>query len=102
LIIILFLLFFSEQRKKLRFIAAEIKASKNRINGIINRRKVTEDADVAHVQYLVHTLRIFETEFLVQLKEYDQVSAVIEVYFVALAPHGAAVAPLTLCTAGSC
>ncbi|KXN85140.1 hypothetical protein AN958_11630 [Leucoagaricus sp. SymC.cos] len=67
----------SVERDKMRFIAAEISSSKNRIDGIINRNKITEDADVAHVQYSVHTLRIFQTEFLVQLKEWDQVSAVV-------------------------
>ncbi|KAF9444140.1 SPO22-domain-containing protein [Macrolepiota fuliginosa MF-IS2] len=64
-------------RERLLSIAAEISKSKNRIDGIINRNKVTEDGDAAHVRYLVHTLRVFETDFLVQLKDWGRVSAVI-------------------------
>jgi len=53
--------------------------SKNKLAEIINGNDLGGDADTAHVQYLVHTLRIFETEFLVQLREWHEVSAVIEV-----------------------
>jgi hypothetical protein len=67
------------QREKLLSIAAELNTSKSRIDGIIKRNKVTEEVDSAHVQSLVHTLRIFESEFLVQLKEWDRVSAIVTV-----------------------
>lgn len=56
----------------------ELGTSKNRLAEITQRSNLREDADAAHVQYLVHTLRIFETEFLVQLKEWHKVLAVIE------------------------
>lgn len=58
----------------------ELGTSKNRLTEITQRSNLREDADAAHVQYLVHTLRIFETEFLVQLKEWHKVLAVIEVF----------------------
>ncbi|XP_006457544.1 hypothetical protein AGABI2DRAFT_181685 [Agaricus bisporus var. bisporus H97] len=64
-------------REKMLSIAAEIDSSKSRIDAIINGNKVTEDIDSAHVQSLVHTLRVFETKFLVQLKEWNRVSAVV-------------------------
>lgn len=69
----------SMQREKMLSIAAEIDSSKSRIDAIINGNKVTEDIDSAHVQSLVHTLRVFETKFLVQLKEWNRVSAVVTV-----------------------
>lgn len=83
--------FVSIQREKLRSIAAEITTSKNRIDGVINRNKVTEDTDVAHVQHLVHTLRVFETDFLVRLKDWDRVSAVVAVFLLIFFPHDVAV-----------
>jgi hypothetical protein len=67
------------QREKILSIAAELDTSKSRIDEIIKRNMVTEEVDSAHVQSLVHTLRIFQSEFLVQLKEWNRVSAIVTV-----------------------
>ncbi|KAF9467007.1 hypothetical protein BDZ94DRAFT_1212000 [Collybia nuda] len=59
-------------------VAAEIKTSKNRIMEIMNKNKIKNDGDALRVQYFIHTLQVFHAEFLVQLKEWDQVSQVVQ------------------------
>lgn len=67
------------QASLLRAIAAGIKDAKNRITGVIAKNKVQESVDCDRIQYFLHVLRVFEAEFLVQLKEWDQLSLIVGV-----------------------
>lgn len=45
----------------------------------MDKNKIKDDDDVLRVQYFIHTLQVFHAEFLAQLKEWDQLSQVVEV-----------------------
>lgn len=51
--------------------------------------KIKDDDDVLRVQYFIHTLQVFHAEFLAQLKEWDQLTQVVEVIL-----HLSALSPL--------
>ncbi|PFH47188.1 hypothetical protein AMATHDRAFT_152750 [Amanita thiersii Skay4041] len=67
----------SRNEDQLRGIAAEITACKSSILEIIGQHKIVEEADITRAQYFIHTLRIFEAEFLVQLKEWDGLAKIV-------------------------
>ena len=69
----------SPQVERLRVIAADIKTSKNRITDILNKAKTLDEGEGDRIQYFLHILRVFETEFLVHLKEWNQISQIVQV-----------------------
>ena len=69
----------SPQVERLRVITADIKTSKNRITDILNKAKTLDEGEGDRIQYFLHILRIFETEFLVHLKEWNQISQIVQV-----------------------
>ncbi|TFK38784.1 meiosis protein SPO22/ZIP4 like-domain-containing protein [Crucibulum laeve] len=64
-------------KDRLYSIAADIKASKNKIVAVVSKNKIQDDNDRSRVQYFIHVLQVFEAEFLVQLKDWDQVSQIV-------------------------
>ena len=62
-------------------IVAEIKACKDQITEITENNKIKEDSEILRVQYFIHTLRVFLAEFFAYLKEWDQLSLLVEVSF---------------------
>ena len=69
----------SPQVERLRVIAADIKTSKNRITDILNKAKTLDEGEGDRIQYFLHILRVFETESLVHLKEWNQISQIVQV-----------------------
>ena len=69
----------SPQVERLRVITADIKTSKNRITDILNKAKTLDEGEGDRIQYFLHILRVFETEFLVHLKEWNQISQIVQV-----------------------
>lgn len=67
------------QEDRLRTSTAEIKAAMDRITDISNRNVIQDSQDSDRLQYFIHALRIYETEFSVQLKEWKRVSQIVEV-----------------------
>lgn len=67
------------QEDRLRTSTAEIKAAMDRITDISNRNVIQDSQDSDRLQYFIHALRIYETEFFVQLKEWKRVSQIVEV-----------------------
>lgn len=65
--------------ERLRVITADIKTSKDRITDILNKAKTLDEGEGDRIQYFLHTLRVFETEFLVHLKEWNQISQIVQV-----------------------
>ncbi|KAF8798208.1 hypothetical protein BYT27DRAFT_7236741 [Phlegmacium glaucopus] len=63
---------------RLRTSIAEIKAARDKITDISNRNVVQDRQDSDCLQYFVHALRIYEAEFCVQLKEWKQLSQIVE------------------------
>lgn len=64
--------------ERLRVITADIKTSKDRITDILNKAKTLDEGEGDRIQYFLHTLRVFETEFLVHLKEWNQISQIVQ------------------------
>ncbi|KAJ6505545.1 hypothetical protein C8R45DRAFT_1209240 [Mycena sanguinolenta] len=62
---------------RLRENATQVKTCKQRILSIMAKNKITDGDDVLRVQYFLHVLRVFETEMLAQLKEWDQLSQIV-------------------------
>jgi hypothetical protein len=62
-------------------IATEIKTCKERIAEIAEKHTIAivDQSDSVRIQYFLHTLRVFETEILVQLKEWDRVLLLVDV-----------------------
>ncbi|KIJ97167.1 hypothetical protein K443DRAFT_106039 [Laccaria amethystina LaAM-08-1] len=64
--------------ERLRVITTDIKTAKNRITDILNNAKALDEGEGDRIQYFLHTLRVFETEFLVHLKEWNQISQIVQ------------------------
>ncbi|KAF5312423.1 hypothetical protein D9619_003715 [Psilocybe cf. subviscida] len=62
----------------LRNVASEIKQAKARIIKILEKRVVKESHDHERIQYFVYALRIFHSELLAQLREWDQLSVEVD------------------------
>lgn len=72
-------------------VLAEIKACKDKIAEITENQKIKGEDDILRVQYFVHTLQIFQTEFFTYLREWDAISLLVEVKLLRLCPtigHG--------------
>jgi hypothetical protein len=65
----------------LQVIAADIKSCKQRIMDIMNKNDIRAEQDVSRVQSFVHVLRIFETEMLCHLKDWDTLKQTIAVRY---------------------
>jgi hypothetical protein len=70
---------FSSQTKRLRLLAADIKSSKDRLNGILALKKILAPDDVIWVQNFIHTMHIFEAEVLSYLQDWDQLLKTVAV-----------------------
>ncbi|KAK7461310.1 sporulation-specific protein 22 [Stygiomarasmius scandens] len=64
--------------EQLREIATEIKTCTKRITQILEKHAIVDNSDCTRIQYFLHTLRVFEAEILVQLKEWDQVLQLVD------------------------
>jgi len=62
---------------QLRGVAAEIRSCKKSIIDILNRHKVQDEAILTRVQHFIHTLRVFEVEFLARLKQWDELGTIV-------------------------
>jgi hypothetical protein len=62
-------------------IAADILSCKQRILDIKNKNDIWADDDISHVQSFVHVLRIFETEILCHLKDWNAINQIIVVRY---------------------
>lgn len=60
-----------------RAVSAEISTCKKNIVNFLDQKKLPNETDVTRAQYFVHTLRVFEVEFLAQLKRWDDIAAVV-------------------------
>ena len=60
-------------------VLAEIKACKDQIVEITENQKIKEESEILRVQYFIHTLRVFNAEFSAYLKEWDQLSILVDV-----------------------
>lgn len=60
----------------------ELKTCRNRIVVILEKNKITDSEDVLRIQYFLHTLRVFETEVLARLKDWDQLLQIVTVRIV--------------------
>lgn len=67
------------QPAQVRGIAEEVKSSKDRFIELLDGNKVAQPSDVQRVEYFIYTLRVFEVEFLAQLKEWDRISQLVGV-----------------------
>ncbi|KAF5347040.1 hypothetical protein D9758_011629 [Tetrapyrgos nigripes] len=63
---------------RLRDLATEIKTCRARIVEVIEKHIIVDRSDSVRIQYFLHTLHVFETEILVQLKEWDQVLLLVD------------------------
>ncbi|KNZ75710.1 Testis-expressed sequence 11 protein [Termitomyces sp. J132] len=59
-------------------VTAEIVACKQRILSIMEKEKVQKDEEVLRMQYFIHTLRVFEAEFLTRAKLWDQIPQLVQ------------------------
>ncbi|KAK2464868.1 hypothetical protein APHAL10511_002944 [Amanita phalloides] len=62
---------------QLRRVTVEINSCKKGIIDILNQRKVQDEADITRAQYFIHTLRVFEAEFLARLKQWDALETIV-------------------------
>ncbi|KAJ7066261.1 meiosis protein SPO22/ZIP4 like-domain-containing protein [Mycena amicta] len=62
---------------RLRELSAEVKHARESMLNILQKNTITQQDDVARVQYFLHVLRVFEAEMLAQLREWDQLSRVV-------------------------
>ncbi|KAF4566535.1 hypothetical protein EYR36_011966 [Pleurotus pulmonarius] len=60
-----------------RTVASDIKTCKTTINSVMNKKKIVAVDDVRRVKYFLHILRIFQSESLANLKEWDELLEVI-------------------------
>jgi hypothetical protein len=67
------------QAAELRTLVSGIKACKMRIGRIAAEGKIMEEQAVLRLESHLRTLRVFETEYLCQLQEWDQVLQAIGV-----------------------
>ncbi|KAJ8487575.1 hypothetical protein ONZ45_g14285 [Pleurotus djamor] len=67
----------TEGAADLRSMAAEIKSCKSTMITILEKNKINAADDVRRVKYFLHVLRVFETESLAKLKDWDGLLAVI-------------------------
>ncbi|KAJ8503294.1 hypothetical protein ONZ45_g10982 [Pleurotus djamor] len=61
----------TEGAADLRSMAAEIKSCKSTMITILEKNKINAADDVRRVKYFLHVLRVFETESLAKLKDWD-------------------------------
>lgn len=59
----------------------EIRACKTRITELLEKGQLNGEDNILRVQYFLHTLHVFEVEFLVYMKEWDQLTLIIEASF---------------------
>ncbi|PPQ65610.1 hypothetical protein CVT24_011819, partial [Panaeolus cyanescens] len=64
--------------ERLRNVTAELKAAKSKIADICNKNVIQDDQAKERVQYFLHALKVFEAEFLVQLREWDSLATLVE------------------------
>ncbi|ESK93496.1 hypothetical protein Moror_1688 [Moniliophthora roreri MCA 2997] len=62
---------------RLREITAEIKRCRTRTSEILEKDRISDESDALRAQYILFSLRVFEVEMLVMLKEWDDVLQVI-------------------------
>ena len=62
-------------------IAADIQSCKERILDITNKFEIRAEEDVSRVRSFVHVLRIFETEMICHLKDWDAMKHTIAVRY---------------------
>jgi hypothetical protein len=60
-------------------VLAEIEACKETIVEITEQNRVKEESNILRFQYFMHTLRVFQAEFYAYLKEWDNLSQLVEV-----------------------
>jgi len=65
------------QESQLRAVTEEIRACKKRISEILDQHKIPTDTDLTRAQYFIHTLRVFEVEFLAQLRQWNDIEAIV-------------------------
>ncbi|KAG6844877.1 hypothetical protein H0H87_002822 [Tephrocybe sp. NHM501043] len=59
-------------------VTAEIVACKHRIASIMEKGQVQKDDEVLRMQYFIHTLQVFEAEFLARGKLWDRIPKLVE------------------------
>ncbi|KAM6497714.1 hypothetical protein JOM56_005662 [Amanita muscaria] len=65
------------EEDQLRAVSAEISTCKKNIVNFLDQKRLPNETDVTRAQYFVHTLRVFEVEFLAQLRRWDDIAAVV-------------------------
>ncbi|KAF5376865.1 hypothetical protein D9615_007266 [Tricholomella constricta] len=68
----------SDSKIDISAITAEIVACKNRVNSIMEQGKIHKEDEILRVQYFIHTLQIFQAEFLTHAKEWDQIPPLVQ------------------------
>jgi len=72
-------MFTCSQATSLRETSENIAAAKTKISDILNKGILRDDEDCDRLQYFMHALRVFQTEFLAQRKAWNDLALVVEV-----------------------
>jgi len=72
-------MFTCSQATSLRETSENIAAAKTKISDILNKGILRDDEDSDRLQYFMHALRVFQTEFLAQRKAWNDLALVVEV-----------------------
>jgi len=67
----------SGQNNRLRLLVADMKSSKDRITGIVSRKSMHGHDETLRIQSFLHTLTVFEVEFLARLQEWEDLLKMI-------------------------
>ncbi|KAL0578367.1 sporulation-specific protein 22 [Marasmius crinis-equi] len=62
---------------RIREIAAEIGRCRTRVSEVLEADRIADESDALRAQYIVYTLRIFEVEMRVHLKDWDEVLKIV-------------------------
>ncbi|KAG6890868.1 hypothetical protein C0992_012004 [Termitomyces sp. T32_za158] len=68
----------SFQAEQASAVTAEIVTCKKRILSIMEKGKVQKDEELLRMQYFMHTLQVFEAEFLTRAKMWDQIPKLVQ------------------------
>lgn len=66
------------QEERLRAITKEIKSIKSEIEDILHKDSLQGSPNGQRMQYFLHTLRIFQAEFCTHLRDWNELSQVVD------------------------
>ena len=69
----------SFQTDRFRRVLEDIKVCKERLHGYLDQEQISDGHDLRLAQSFIHILRVFEAEYLCELKEWKQILKTIGV-----------------------